>query len=52
MTNLDRIRDMSVEELIKWLKMTDFTKNFPVIEGEYFFTPEDLLAWFEREVGE
>lgn len=48
--NIDRIRSMSVEELIRWLKMTDFTKTFPVIEGEYFFTDEDLLAWFYKEV--
>lgn len=49
MTNLERIRQMTVEELISFLKMTDFTKIIPVIEGEYFFTDEDLLAWFERE---
>ena len=40
---------MTARELIAFLKMTDFTKTFPVIEGEYFFTDEDLLAWLERE---
>ena len=41
---------MTTKELIAFLKMTDFTKTFPVIEGEYFFTDEDLLAWLEREI--
>ena len=50
MTNIDRIRQMTTKELIAFLKMTDFTKTFPVIEGEYFFTDEDLLAWLEREI--
>ena len=37
MTNLDRIKEMDADQLIRFLRTCDFTRIYPVIEGETFY---------------
>ena len=50
MTNLDRIKEMDAEQLVRFLRMCDFTRIYPVIEGETFYNEEDVIAWLHEEV--
>lgn len=50
MTNLDRIHQMTTEELIIFLKYCNFQSPHPIIEGQRFYTNKELLDWFGKEV--
>ena len=47
-TNFERIKAMDISEFIAFLKTCKFDGFFPVIEGNRFFTDEDMLSWFEE----
>ena len=48
-TNLDRIKEMDAEQLVRFLRLCDFTRIYPVIEGETFYNEEDVIAWLHEE---
>lgn len=50
MTNFERIKQMSLEEFIVFLKYCDFNGFFPMIEGNRFYTKEEMIEWFNKEV--
>ena len=48
-TNFERIKAMDISEFIAFLKSCKFDSVFPVIEGNRFYTDEDLTAWLNKE---
>lgn len=50
MTNLDRIHQMTSEELIIFLKYCNFQSPYPIIEGQRFYTDEELIDWFNSDI--
>ena len=50
-TNYDRIRNMSVEEMAKFLMHIEVdVYNQRIIEGKILFTDKDFYEWLESEV--
>lgn len=50
MTNRERIKNMSDEELLEFFDNIDFQRPFPIIEGIRFFHKEDIIEWLDKEV--
>ncbi len=50
MTNFERIKKMDVLEFINFLKYTDFSSIYPIIEGHRFYTEGEMIEWFNKEV--
>lgn len=50
MTNRDRIKNMSDDEIIEFFKHIDFNKSYPIIEGIRFFNKEEIIEWLDKEV--
>lgn len=52
-TNYDRIRNMSVEELARFIMHIEKDIfNQTIIEGKILFTDNDFYEWLEAEVTE
>lgn len=49
MTNYERIKQMTLEEFIIFLKNCNLTGTFPIVEGNRFYTYEEMLVWFGKE---
>ena len=50
MTNLERIKQMTDKEFVKFLKYTNFQTNYPVIEGIRLWSDEEVIEWLNSPV--
>lgn len=49
-SNFDRIKAMSITEFINFLRLSDFNRIHPIIEGRQFFDNSEVIAWLNEEV--
>lgn len=53
MTNLERIQQMEVEELAEFLnEIHEPDEDEIMIEGEHFFSEDEIVRWLLEEEGE
>lgn len=50
MTRWDKIREMTIEEFIDFLKHCDFTKKYPIIEGQRFYNNNEIIEWLKENI--
>ena len=49
MTNFERIKEMSVEELAYFLHSVNLSLSDVMESGKEFYTDNDIIDWLERD---
>ena len=50
MTNFERIKEMSVEELAYFLHSVNLSLSDVMKSGKGFYTDNDIIDWLENEI--